>query len=520
MLKDIQFIQNREMLCEEAIYATVAVYWKRHYEMMFSHMWNFSLKDEKGLNEGIGKIIEVDNSDILDVLERYHGIKVEKRVIRKTEKLTKVIKRLLDLNSPVAMDVRGEIFGDERTNGFFFPVLVIGIDEENIYCIDVHLKKEKIVIPIGLFIENCSLEYEFFLKNDVKEYGIDWREIISFNTKRWIQNDSFRSMKRLSSLFYTEFDLMREKQLVSSDNEIELCENIKMLYRTRFLYTQSLIFLNKYCGAHIPDSICSKFIDIYNVWLSIWGRLVKAFIKMDVFPLDVMSKKISQLADDENLICQQLVDVCNGWEKYDTKKYDEIKVESSKKIENKKVLYLDLSSYFNNEGFSSSMDTDSTADLTGFQQFLITENWQERNIWEVGNLSFVFNQPQNGCYDNISCSGEEIIVTEASYSSILFIGCAEWGNQVEKLGIQYAEEKCEIPFCFSDLSFETPAFDEQVIWEGKCVERKDGRIICNPWVAKAHLFAKSVKVDSKKTMLSIQLPNCNNIHIFAISMYR
>ena len=520
MLKDIRFIQNREMLCDEAIYATVAVYWKRHYEMMFSHMWNFNLKDEKGLNEGIGRIIEVDNSDVLDVLERYHGIKVEKQVIRERKKFSKVIKQMLDLNSPVAIDVRGEIFDDERTNEFFFPVLVIGIDEENIYCIDVHIKKEKIVFPIGLFIENCVVTYESFSLNDVEEYGVDWKEVISFNTQRWIQNGSFKSMKRLSSLFCTEFDLMREKQLVSSDNEIELCENIKMLYRTRFLYTQSVIFLNQYCDARIPNGICSKFIDVYNVWLSIWGKLVKAFIKMDVFPVDAISKKISQIADDENLICQQLIDVCNGGKKYDAKKYDEKKVESSKINENTEVFYLDLSRYFNNEGFSSSMETDSTADLTGFQQFLITENWQECNIWQVGNRRFVFNRPQNGCYDNISCSGQEILVTEASYSSILFIGCAEWGNQVEKLGIQYAEEKCEIPFCFTDLSFETPAFDEQVIWEGKCVERKNGRIVSNLWAPKAHLFAKSVSVDKKKNMLSIQLPDCNNIHIFAISLYR
>lgn len=514
ILDGISLIQTREMLCDESILATVSVYFKRRYEMMFSEMWNFKLNIERKADSKISELVKTDYSYLPDLLEKYHGVRIKIDIIEEKEVLLAINDNIKE-GYPLCTYILGSCmpWAEKHEEVIYFPFLIIGIDASNVYCIDIHYTKKMVSFPISKFMEIYNRLITFsIIKNEEKT--IIWKTIIKSNINGLIQNNSFEAFRKLSKMVLEDFDINIENKIEIKGEEPAFCRILKELGRTRYLFSQTLGYFNNYHNAHIPTYVYENFCNLSSEWISVWGIVVKAFIcKEKDFPVEKISKKILHAANTEEEVYEQLIRFINDEDMSINKT-----VQDSSTSYKANMVFVNIDNIFNNEGFSSKFSIDATADLTGFGQYLLADRMKEDGIWENNGIKFFLKLPIDGVKDNISCQSQEIELPKGFYSSLIMIGCAEWGHQTDFMELIYDDCHVEVPLELSDLSYDEPVFNEIIVWEGKCAEIKDKQVIYNPWVPRAHIYAKNIKLDISRQIIRLKMPDCSNIHIFAITL--
>lgn len=506
ILKNIELIQFREMNCEEAVIATVANHWNRNYEMIFSEILNLI----KSKSNNISDFFYLDTEDKYFLLEKYHGIKQNIFIENDFQKKQEIIYYNLKNNSPVCIIIKGSLLSWylEDDNDKLFPFLVIGYDNKYIYCIDIHLKKNIVKFEFIDFWSKWNNGMFFTLTSNQPKH-INWKEHITLSFNKLIKNNIILILRDFAKLindrYYNELEI--DNFLIAN-----LSEKFKLLCRSRYLYCRFLQYINKIHRAEIPSYIIKRFQDLSDDWFSLWGLTYKNFLtnKKNILPSQI-SNKILLILEKEEITIYEMKNFLNGKIIID----NQVELVTSQKC-NIKPCLVNIEKYFNNEAFAFDINKNVTSDLTGFKQFLVNEKIKTNK-----NTNFLFNVNHHidGQNDNICCENQVIILEKQKYSSICFLGCAEWGHQSGELFINYENNKNIELLKFSDVSSENPYFNEIIFWTGKCMERKGEILIENPWCRKAHLFVQRILLDKNKNLVSIKLPDCINMHIFAITLY-
>lgn len=120
-------------------------------------------------------------------------------------------------------------------------------------------------------------------------------------------------------------------------------------------------------------------------------------------------------------------------------------------------------------------------------------------------------------FDNISCSGQVLKVKKGVYQRIHILACAEYGNFTESLQVYRGEQKVnDIPWQVSDF-YLTPNFGERVFCSGKTYQYKNeaGDVDILPFRSRVLEYEL---INTEEEMDTIILPNCEHIHIFAITL--
>jgi hypothetical protein len=395
MILDIKIHKMREMRCHEKILSTIAACLGRRYEMMFSQFWKFNLLDLEISPQLIGNRIEIDNDDFVQLFEYYHGIKIEENDEIKPNNVVKNIKVEIEKGLPIYTNIKGKYvhwtYPNEKE--IDIPFLIVGIDEPQnlIHCLDVHYLNKVSDIPLNDFLKGMSGFYIAKVFKDEEKY-ISWKEIMANNLNYLNKNYSFNKMKKLSEILYStnNYKISTRKDPIG---DYELIEKIQEIFRSRYLFSYTINYLLKYHEAVELSVFPEKFIKLSDKWLTIWNVLNKSiYIKDFEFKKSSISKRIYEMAEEEEKIYDELLNAVNSnslkmYNKNSSKiieKNDPIKI-----IKNiKKFHIVDISSYFNNEGFSSSFDTNVTADLTGTGEFFLTEGLPKEEFWNIQNIEF------------------------------------------------------------------------------------------------------------------------------------
>ncbi len=166
---------------------------------------------------------------------------------------------------------------------------------------------------------------------------------------------------------------------------------------------------------------------------------------------------------------------------------------------------LDISRYCNNKGLSESW-TDGVADCTGFGEYICVKDRSD----EIKRRGYDLLQKQP--LDNIVCLEQEIVLPNGFVSdSIVFLVAAECGDYNKAFRLVYSDGYSEEKkFFIRDWSVKgegrvdlgTSHFLENKRWE----KFRD------------HVYADEVTVvtDKNRTLKTVVLPACSNIHIFAV----
>ncbi|RCX18415.1 hypothetical protein DFR58_105179 [Anaerobacterium chartisolvens] len=528
---DIKLEQPQEMFCEEALLATVSFWLKRRYDMIFSRFWSFGLLPAAPNNSSaIFDRIFIEDNDYASLLEQYHGIQLTFMGIEGVEDIIGIAYRELKKGFPIAVNFNNKYYPwtPENTKGesLYYPCLVTGIsdDNEGIYCIDIHDFKKPAIIPKDVFIKAYKDCVTFSIVDDEKN-DIDWRAVIKSNTSSLLENNSFESIREFSKLIANPDNYALE---ISGNGN--LGEKIKYTYHSRYFFSHFFTYLINYHNAHVLSECRDRFIFLSNQWLSLWGLVTATVYRqklngaMDVTSqgsfirkLETASAKLCNIADIEQSLCDDLIKIIEG------RSVSSQVADSSANITAQtdglqEYRFVDISGFLNNEGFYSDIGEYTEASLTSTGQVFLTHGLPSDDIWNFQGMRFKFPQPVDNKTDNISCAGQKINLENGCFSCIMLMGCAEWGHYSELLEIRYLDGTVShVPLEFTDWTYPESHFGEIVVWEGMCAEKdRDG--VLRSSMLKGHLYARALNLNPIRQLDYIRLPDCSNIHLFAITL--
>lgn len=518
---------HADRTCFEDLIASIAISKNRRYEMIFSKAWNFCfLPIKEELQACIGTRLDMQRENYLYLFERYHGIKVSFFNIESVDEVMDVISMQLAINQPVAIKIDSFwcpwFVNYQRIHSKGHVALVVGLNKLSgeLYCTDPFYMVQNVPITIGDFNQGYSGSYAIFTVVKEEECNINWKEMLLNSVANLKINNAFVGMKDFAEAIKCSLDFSVETQgYDSSLVGVPLFEGLLQIGKGRLKYSLVLQYLAEKYSVDALLPLCEDIKMIGSKWMIIRGILYKAYYSQQnsiTLYKDRVAAKIIELSYEEENISIEATKIA---EKYDgrhsfssTKNFCGYK---DNYIEITETDFIYLEPYYN-KGFGEFQYSECISDLTGNGKYFLIDGLPKIDIWEVHNMKFKFPSINNYTNDNISCMGQTIITPDKLYTTVMLLGCSDWENFSEKMTIRYTDGKVEhIPIEFSDWEL-NPAYGETVAWEGKAVERvKEQKSLLSKPV---HLFCKMQKLKCPGFIECIILPECPNIHVFAITL--
>jgi len=530
---DVKPINVGAMDCFESIFASVLEWKKIHHEILWINSIGFDfIRDDNAATDKIGKRVTAGK----DIFE-FNSFAKEFLNIYCTEHLK---------NDPDEdlIAVRGEISEGRPVmlliDPFWLPwkkeaygvhhllpghsCLAVGMDNEIIHCIDTVPKiLDDVILPISDFKQGCNAYITFCFDNSIplRLLRDDLLDMIIGNLKySSYYTDSFRAMREfgrcvnelpdysLETAGYTEHTFWLAPIINSSDR----------IFRSYGKFSMLVEFLNTQYHMDIPSTVLELIERGELIWNTVLGLFTKAFFSPGKAKaiLTRTSAKIIEAADTAEEICNELQKFRNNdYASMSAAAHEKNSPQKGRSI--KDVTFINLTDHFNNKGFGRGISPDNRADLNGFGYYLLSDGIPD-DIWAVQEIKYQLPDLFTDDNDNISCDNQVVDIRPGCYNGISILGCAETRNQGGFLNIFYSDGSSdEIVVKFTDWCAK-PLFGETVAWTGLRVCKYEGKAtVCEE---KANLLIQQYEINCNKTVVKIVLPDCWNLHIFAISLFR
>lgn len=119
--------------------------------------------------------------------------------------------------------------------------------------------------------------------------------------------------------------------------------------------------------------------------------------------------------------------------------------------------------------------------------------------------------------DNLTCNGQIISVEKDQYNCFMLLGCSEQNSFTDEVEIYYSDGSNEKVIISLSNWYLPPQFEDCIAWQGNIVEKVDGSSILSTHLYQ--IFASKYRMNlDNKHIISIKLPECLNMHLFAISL--
>lgn len=515
--------------CLENLVVAVARWWGHRYELGFAESWGFQYNRKNLLcDNNFGKNIYDGKVWKLEYLEKYHGIKVNNIEQGDYHEILDVIRAEVKKDRPVIIYM----------NTFWCPwykedyqkvnsphyCMVTDIDnEDNIHIKDAQMAENGALLPIDDFSKGFGNCITLSLK-ECESINDDWKKII-YNAVDRVSTPTgeicmFEQMRNFAEDLKDKLDFSREIKGKEDDPfQAALFEMIRSISRGRMQFSEVLNYMGELVQKPELMAFSNRMKAAGQRWNSVFGMLCKAYYLQGAAReriLDRIIGKIYEAASDEEDIALSLIEFCkngniaNNWN-----------TPMENNLSDKAVFmdcsYVDITKHMNNQGFSGSLSTDCKAEISNGGRYFLTEGLPIEREWKIENMKFLFPEADKEMNDNISCFGQVIELEPGKYTDIMVLGCAEFGNHSESIEILYCDGHSEeVPLQFTSWLSSNIYFNETIAWTGKGAVRSTDRVVIYPFPV--NLFAKSYTLKSQSDIIGIRLPECPNIHVFAITL--
>lgn len=458
------------------------------------------------------------------MLYEYHGVKTKLYAAKNILKNISIIEQELAGGKPVILEIDSffcpwNIYY-QHVHGIHF-CLVTGLDETRQFlnCADGGLYlKNNLVLPMEQFIKGMGYCITYELTPQTRN-DVDWADTIQQLVLKLKSTHTFDDIRAFGNAIRSSLNLEKEIQGYDDVWYVPLFNELARVSAARRKMSISLEYWRAKYNVEELREIAEAFKLAGSKWYTVRGTLLKQISVSDRSAgFAWAAHQTQELADYEEKLADQLLCINKKAISQSSNLQMPLPPATINQDKAGEYVFLNLAPFFNNKGFGNIDDAD-TSDLTGTGSYFLKENFPSNTIWEIGKMKFQFPDitEQN---DNISCMEQIIPVPENDYTQVLFLGCGEWGSYLEFIKIHHAQGENEIIAAgFTDWAY-SPLFEEEIAWEGKCI-KKDNAPGTKAYVhnqTKLRLFAKSYKLKIKKGIISIKLPYCPNIHIFAITL--
>jgi hypothetical protein len=499
----------------------MASHYKVEYRLAFSGAWGFEFKpSDDPDNSLLGERIGNDVRNITNLLYKYCNVDVVRFDSEKPFELLEIIKEHLSKDIPIGIFI--DTFWCPWLQGRYQRVhdvhhcLIIGIDAvNNLYCLDPALNLNISVLMYNDFINGCKncVKYEFNHKNEKHDY----LKIIKESTAKLNNKKFYYDIKVFAKEFRESFDFSLEYQKFYVDVWYVLIDrNLRLIASGRTLYAEFIELVSKELQSDKLLDIKYELQKVASKWNKIRGILTKSYrkgccddVKEKVYYL------LNEISDFEETLINNLYQIVNS-NLYIKKENNLLILNDLNYSNDTKIVPLNLADSLNNKAFAVAEDDAFKADLTGIGQFFITNGLEHEQSIQVNSMYFKLPQLITEKYDNISCTGQKIIVEKSIYQSIMFLGCSDNGDFIDETTVFFENgEELKIPISFTD-SWRLPKFNESIAWTGMGGKWTEDRFEVHS--NKQRIFAREDIISTKGIIEAIKLPDCSNIHIFSISL--
>lgn len=511
---DIKPISDPILNCVDNALISVVSWYGRRYEMIYSDTWSFDFIDAVD-NETIGSRLFSGNRTTIDFIKDYCNVNAIQHSMNDINDFFNIIISELNNNKPVLM----------RAGSKNYPraLLVVGFNEKEkgIYYLEpaISTDTEPFYFDTDKF-NTIREQYLTFNVEDYKGFNIDSEGFMNHleNTAlNLLNSDMFNKIKKFSGALKNIDLIVKEFKQSDDANDMRLVEepHVIGIGRKKFAYFIEH-FSNKFNTPGLLQ-ISNSLTEVGDKWEIVRALLTKMLFitnKQDV--ADIIVNKVSSLAEEEEKIASELLDLCIKG----NLKANKININKNmsncndtKNLSINNYYYVDLSTIFNNKGFGS---IDEAADFDNNNYFFLRNGLPDDSRIDIDKISFKVKNCINEM-DNVFCLNQTVTVQKRTYSSIMLLGCTENGNYTGELEIIYDDNSTQIiPVRFTDWWSSFPIYNEKIAWSGNCARLKDGEFSAMP--NNVSLFAQIFKVDNNKKICKIKLPESPNIHIFAITL--
>lgn len=194
------------------------------------------------------------------------------------------------------------------------------------------------------------------------------------------------------------------------------------------------------------------------------------------------------------------------------KQFENIEQTESKIIVSSNNYLLDLKPFYNNNGCSYEINDKS--DLTMRGQYFLDKSIPGKMVVEYEDIQFQFPDITS-TFDNISCEGQIINIKKGIYNKLYILGCCENGSFFDYVEL-YNENKFvgKVKIELSSWLNYTLCSDEKILFSFSTYDRSSKLFK----ESKQNLYVYMQTINFSGYIDAIKMPNCENMHIFAITL--
>ncbi|GCE14969.1 hypothetical protein [Tengunoibacter tsumagoiensis] len=522
---DLRISNAPQMMCFEKAIATVATSLDRRYEMAFSKTLFLSFQIKDYTMNSTADMFSIGDWEIIQLLSTFHSLNfVNKSTIDIDE-----IEKLLSANIPSVVQFNNELLkgtNDAEKNSTIGPYLVVsGKDDKNIYYHDVHRGLNNHIcfedfFNGATFFHIPELSHTINTQLDCLNFLSEYLHSIKQANSEGM--DIYDQIKNFANFIENVFDPMQEFGAENSYNDFLWV--LISISRGRGLFALTLKYLSEICN--IPEflSLSCTMQQISSNWVSIRG-LIHTFScshNFNQYNRKRISRMIKQCAENEKLLINKFLEVATGIKNGIINNAENIFYESRQIVPNtfNYVKKININNYCNEKGFGS-LHSIKPIGMSGMGEFFLIDKNAEKMEWIVDNMVFDVCNIVGEQYDNISCNRQVISIDNGDYSTLMLLGCSLLGDLSDVLNVEYIDGYIEeVRFGLTQLNQRIPVFGERIAWEGKRASLPSWSDAITSTDEPSCLFAKELLLKHKSKIKSIILPNCPEIHIFALSLGR
>jgi hypothetical protein len=504
---------------------------KENLAWHFGECWKFSFSNPVNDSKGaLGKVLYENNSYEYDSYKKYYGVEIKYHHEKKLDEFFDGLQKELYYERPVVLiqksywipwDINYQI-NNEYTHAYI--ITDVDYDNKNLIATDGYYSQKDILIDFSHVEKGFIGEFiTFSYSNDMDRLCgkiSDWKSLLRHTLKNVKDNkgnfNAFSDMRDLAERLMLIDDINSEnnpgdENFVSS----KLYRAISIIINSRKKFARFMKHLERKTGIEMLCNMCKEFELSANKWLKIQHLMLKASIAGNYSAIKPkLYANIIEVAELEESIFVEMEGFVEEYNDHSQKNNEYMNKTSFDDYE--KYIFLDLESYFNTKGFGDA-EEDSCPTLIFSGQYFSNENIPLDEVLIVDDMKFKFPEVKKHKLDSLYCKGQVITTEREKYNTIMFLGFSDTDNFSDEVEIEYTDNSVEKLMVAFTCWYINPHFGDMLAWEGSIFEKNlDGTAMQSSH--KYKIFANKYSFNcSDKVVKSIRLPECENIHIFAIT---
>ncbi|MDR2888782.1 MAG: hypothetical protein LBV33_02955 [Lachnospiraceae bacterium] len=521
-----------DFMCDEYSNALVASWLGQDYDMMFAESLLVNWDDEEDFL--LERVID-DDWNMYECLERYHGIKVGDQTgisrLKSTGGIIAFIRQEIARNYPVWIcfnmkEVACFSEVDRRWESGMNVAIIVGIDgeradqEQFVYFRPIHFHdKYTQILSMSLEEAQASIvsvrKYEHttvFMSH--KPTNLDLGNFLRKVAEQFEDRKIHNKLERFTNHFIKAVDYESIFHRVEQRGlkHLPLIYNLSVLYRSRVLFSFCLSYLAVLKGSSVVQDFADEMAVNGGRFYTIRGMILKIFFYKEL-SINDNERIIGYL----NKVIAAEKDLMERLKRFEGQgKPSLINPICNSMGEEEPIYHAELTPYFNNKALSDVLSKDSSANFDGIGGYFLGEQYPYGKMIISGRMSFLIADKESA-NDNISCREQAIAVKPGNYGSLMILASSCHGSFKDYLTLVYENQESEqLLMVSSSFWYPKAHFSEATAWQGRYAMLINDDYYIEQ--RKLSIYAKEYPLDRSGKLVEIILPDCPDIHVFALSL--